>query len=285
MRSLGTFILGIIVAIAAIVLAVFIVENMRTGTYSFAGNSFSMNEGLLLLLAAVLGFIIAMLLVTPARVGHDRHLGELRRDNTGLAHELTGLRAEHQRLMDEHQQLQAEHDNLTAERDGLRSERDTLRARLASVRETAATDGARPASAAAPVAPATEPDMAPSPARTDTAMPAGRYDPNAAPADGAAVHTPLTDERVVQQEREARQEHEAEQMAADEPATQRDDNVQPEQAAQDERTAQDERAAEQDHYDQGEAQPSLGDRLRGLFHGADAPPPDASSDSTPAPTA
>lgn len=139
MRALGTFILGILVAIAAVILAIFAVENSRTEQFSFLGGTFTADLWLIAVIPAVVGFILALLLTTPARAALDSQHRALGRRYRDLDREYASIRQRHEALASEHAALQAERDamreehaHLLTSHDALQAERDDLRARLAA---------------------------------------------------------------------------------------------------------------------------------------------------------
>ena len=140
MRALGTFILGILVAIAAIILAIFAVENTRTEQFSFLGNSFTADLWLIAVIPAIVGFILALLLITPARAAIDSQHRVLGRHYRDLDRQYGSIRQQHEALMSQHAALQSEHDamreehaHLLASHDALQAERDDLRSRVAAM--------------------------------------------------------------------------------------------------------------------------------------------------------
>ncbi len=68
-----------------------------------------------LVVAFLLGMLIAFVLVTPARASMDRTTRERNREEKTLEHELSDLRRQHA-------QLEAEHTGVVAERDHLRQQ-------------------------------------------------------------------------------------------------------------------------------------------------------------------
>lgn len=140
MRAFGTFILGILVAIAAIILVIFAVENTRTEQFSFLGGTFTADLWLIAVIPAILGFILALLLTTPARAGLDSQHRALGRRYRDLDRQYGSIRQQHEALTSQHAALQSEHDamreehaHLLAAHDALQSERDDLRSRMAAM--------------------------------------------------------------------------------------------------------------------------------------------------------
>src|SRR5579859_81828 len=139
MRTFGTFILGILVAIAALILAIFAIENTRAEQFSFLGTSFTADLWLVAVIPAIVGFILALLLVTPARAGLDSQHRMLGRRYRDLDRQYGSIRQQHESLMSQHAALQSErdalheeHTRLLATHDDLRDERDDLRSRMAA---------------------------------------------------------------------------------------------------------------------------------------------------------
>jgi len=139
MRAFGTFILGILVAIAAIILVIFAVENTRAEQFSFLGNGFTADLWLIAVIPAIVGFILALLLITPARAGLDAQHHALGRRYRDLDRQYGSIRQQHESLMSQHaalaserDALREEHARLLASHDALQAERDDLRSRMAA---------------------------------------------------------------------------------------------------------------------------------------------------------
>ena len=68
MRRLISFLIGLIVLVAVIVLVVFSLENVRNVQVTFLGNVITASLWWFVVGAAILGFLVALLLLTPGRV-------------------------------------------------------------------------------------------------------------------------------------------------------------------------------------------------------------------------
>lgn len=132
MRTFGTFILGILVAIAALILAIFAIENTRAEQFSFLGTSFTADLWLVAVIPAIVGFILALLLVTPARAGLDSQHRTLGRRYRDLDRQYGSIRQQHESLMSQHAALQSERDALHEEHTRLLAAHDDLRSRMAA---------------------------------------------------------------------------------------------------------------------------------------------------------
>ena len=134
MRAFFSFIVGAIAAVALLVFALFAIQNTQSAHFTFAGSAFSIGLVWLVLVPALIGFLLALLIVTPARMGFDRQHAQMRGEERQLSQALDQERARNAEQQTAYTQLQARYASVTAER-------DQLKQRLQSV-----------ASAAAPVA-------------------------------------------------------------------------------------------------------------------------------------
>ncbi|HST87478.1 MAG TPA: hypothetical protein VLJ14_03800 [Ktedonobacterales bacterium] len=133
MRAFGTFILGILVAIAAIILVIFAVENTRTEQFSFLGGTFTADLWLIAVIPAIVGFILALLLTTPARAALDSQHRALGRRYRDLDRQYGSIRQQHESLMSQHAALQSERDAMREEHTRLLASHDDLRSRMAAM--------------------------------------------------------------------------------------------------------------------------------------------------------
>ncbi|MGZ3636348.1 MAG: lipopolysaccharide assembly protein LapA domain-containing protein [Ktedonobacterales bacterium] len=129
MRALGCFLLGVVAAILVIAFGLFAVENGQTIPFSFLGNTMRMSLWLLVGIPAVIGFLLALLLVTPARAAGDRHGSALRGQHRALERDLADERQRNEQLRAENSRWQAQYQRVL-------TERDTLNTRLAAVQQT-----------------------------------------------------------------------------------------------------------------------------------------------------
>lgn len=130
MRGLRNFIVGILSAIIIVVLAIFAVQNLHGVTAHFLGWTFTANLWWVSIGSAVLGFILALLLLAPGRIASGWRARGLERNRLRVEQDMSALRQEHE-------SLRAQHAHYQAELEGLQTERDQLRARLATVNEAA----------------------------------------------------------------------------------------------------------------------------------------------------
>lgn len=142
MRTVRATFVTILVLVGAIVLAIFAVGNVGTISVTFARMRFPLPVWWIEIGSALIGFVMALLLMLPGRVA------------TGWR--ARGLLREHERkditiaqFREERDRLQAENARLMAERDGLLTEREQLRARVNE--QLMQTPGERIASASGPV--------------------------------------------------------------------------------------------------------------------------------------
>lgn len=170
MRRLISFLIGLIVLVAVIVLVVFSLENVRNVQVTFLGNVITASLWWFVVGAAILGFLVALLLLTPGRVVAGWRGWTLSRQGSRMQEDLAALRARHEQLRAEHDTLKAQHEGLTAEHTQVITERDRLRSQLAapstSVKGTSTATGAPYTIGAAPTgvpaaAPASVPTTAP----------------------------------------------------------------------------------------------------------------------------
>ncbi|MGZ3667571.1 MAG: lipopolysaccharide assembly protein LapA domain-containing protein [Ktedonobacterales bacterium] len=240
MRALGCFLLGVVAAILVIAFGLFAVENGQTIPFSFLGNTMRMSLWLLVGIPAVIGFLLALLLVTPARAAGDRHGSALRGQHRALERDLADERQRNEQLRAENSRWQAQYQRVL-------TERDTLNTRLAAVQQTVTAPVHETPTAAMPahetptvVAPAREVPTATAPVRETAAQDSTVYSETpamvqreepvvpVAPAASDRVAAPVARDGVAEQQ----------------PGT-TDEAVQAEPPAQ----------------------PTLGERLRGMFNG------------------
>jgi uncharacterized integral membrane protein len=98
MRTLVTFVLAILALAVAGALAVLALQNGRTTSLSFLGVSGQASQGGVIGGAALLGFLVAALLLLPGRVAAGRRARTLRRRVSDLEGQLSVLDLERRRL-------------------------------------------------------------------------------------------------------------------------------------------------------------------------------------------
>ena len=120
MRGVFRFI-GLLIAAAIIAaLAIFAAQNISGIPVRFLGPTFPGNIWWISAGSAVLGFVLAFLLLAPGRVAAGWRGRTLGREQARLRDELAVVRAREAYLRDEHEQLRAQHAQVSAERDQLR---------------------------------------------------------------------------------------------------------------------------------------------------------------------
>jgi len=127
MRAAAAFIVGILVIAFIVGLVIFGLQNEAIRGYSFLGLTFTFPVWAMVALAALAGFILGLLVVTPARAsaeaGHRAMRATLRRQENELAQ----MRTANEQLQGQLSALQAEHGNVVRERDAYRTVVETLR--------------------------------------------------------------------------------------------------------------------------------------------------------------
>ncbi len=176
MRGFFSFIAEVIAIVIIAALAIFAVENVLATHVSFLGRGFTADLWWLVVGAAVLGFILALLLLTPGRVAAGWRSMVLQREGARRERDLSQLREQHTRLQAEHERLQADHAQLAAEHDQLQAQRTPAARPIASAAPTTPSTGAAaPTTPPTPTAPQPAPQASPAPAQTSqTAVPAGQ---------------------------------------------------------------------------------------------------------------
>lgn len=248
MRAIGGFILGIVAAILVVAFGIFALENGQVTQFTFLGNTMHVNLWLLVGIPAVIGFLLALLLVTPARAAGDRHGSVLRGQFRSLERDLTDQRRQNEELRTENSRWQTRYQQMVAER-------DTLNTRLETVQQAVAQPVHETPAATTPVQ---ETPVAVTPAQRDTMVydepsTATRREEPVAPMgttaggyDRAVGQPVTTDEAAMRGER----------PVTDEAAAQRE-SVQGTPVTETTPPAE----------TIPPAQPTLGERLRGMFGG------------------
>ena len=226
MRAIGCFLLGVVAAVLVVAFGLFAMENGQVTQFSFLGNTMRMSLWLLVGIPAVIGFLMALLLVTPARAAVDRQGSMLRGQYRSLERELANQQQQNEQLHTENSRLQEQHQQLVAERDDLHS-------RMAAAQQAIAV-------------PARETERE-TPEYNDTPTQTGREEAVApmTPAAREEAAAPAASDRVPERP-----------VTTEEPVAQRE----PAAPAATEDTAVQREPAQP-------AQPTLGERLRGVFGG------------------
>ena len=140
MRAIGGFLLGIVAAVLLVAFGLFALENGQMTQFSFLGNTMRMNLWLLVGIPAVIGFLLALLLVTPARAAGDRHGSALRGQYRSLERELADQRRQIETLHTENSRWQTRYQQMVAERNDLNTRLATVQQAAMPVRDTPVRD-------------------------------------------------------------------------------------------------------------------------------------------------
>lgn len=121
MRGLLRFVGLLIVAAIIAALAIFAAQNITRVPVQFVYARFTGNLWWICVGSAVLGFVLAFLLLAPGRVAAGWRGRSLRREQTRLQDQLAVQQAREEQMRAEHAHLRAEHRQVAAERDHLRA--------------------------------------------------------------------------------------------------------------------------------------------------------------------
>jgi uncharacterized integral membrane protein len=124
MRAFGSFILWLLALLIVVVLVIFAIENVAPVSAHFLGYGFTTALWGIVAACAVLGFVLALLLMTPGRLSAGWRARSLSRSHAQTERELAALQERHAQLRIEHDQLAASHTGLQAERDQLATQRE-----------------------------------------------------------------------------------------------------------------------------------------------------------------
>src|SRR5690242_17152522 len=86
MRVFISLIVGIIALVLSVALVIFAMQNIEAASLHFLPYSFTGNIAAVIVGSAILGFVVAILLMTPGRIAeilHDRHMTERMEQATG----------------------------------------------------------------------------------------------------------------------------------------------------------------------------------------------------------
>ena len=122
MRGFFAFIAWLIMAAIVAALAIFAVQNAGSATTHLLGWTFSIQIWWIAIGAAILGFVLAFLLVAPGSVAARWRSRGLQRERMRLEQQMAQMHAERDQLGESHEQLRAEHRTVVAERDRLRAQ-------------------------------------------------------------------------------------------------------------------------------------------------------------------
>lgn len=128
---------SILAIIDVVVLAIFAVENIRPQTYNFVGFAFPGNLWWTVAGSALLGFILATLLMAPGRIAAGWRGRRLNREQGQSTRQLTDLQTRNAQLEQERQQIAAERDQMRSQ---LAAPRVAPRTTATTTETTAAKD-------------------------------------------------------------------------------------------------------------------------------------------------
>ncbi len=119
MRALTGFIVALLAIVIIVALAIFAIQNLNPVNAHFLGYAFTPNLWWIVVGCAVLGFLLAAIVLAPGRFAAGWRARSLARSHAQTEAELAALQ-------EQHAQLQAERDRLAAQQSGLQAERDQL---------------------------------------------------------------------------------------------------------------------------------------------------------------
>jgi uncharacterized integral membrane protein len=111
MRTLRSLLHVVPAVVLFVVLAIFVVENIRTERYTFLGNTITGNVWWIVTAAALLGFVAAATLLVPGRVSAGWRSRRLGREAGRHEQELTTVQAQNAQHVAELSQVTAERDH------------------------------------------------------------------------------------------------------------------------------------------------------------------------------
>jgi uncharacterized integral membrane protein len=109
MRTPLSFLIGLLTVATAVALGILATQNGQDASFSFLGNTLQAPQGWAVAGAAVLGFVLAYLLLIPGRLASSWRTRWLGRQTHTLETKLLALQEEHARLQGSHQRLLEEH--------------------------------------------------------------------------------------------------------------------------------------------------------------------------------
>jgi uncharacterized integral membrane protein len=124
MRAFGRFILWLLALLIVVALVVFAIQNVAPVSAHFLGYAFTGDLWMIVAACAVLGFVLALLLMTPGRLSAGWRARSVSRSHAQTERELAAVQARHAQLQMEHDRLAASHAGLQAERDQLAAQRE-----------------------------------------------------------------------------------------------------------------------------------------------------------------
>lgn len=117
MSMLRSAIVTVLVLVIAVVLAIFAVENLSSVSVTFVGMSFTLPLWWVAIGGAILGFIMATLVMLPGRLATGWRARSLAREQQARDSAFDELRNDHERLLAENARLRTERDQLRERQD------------------------------------------------------------------------------------------------------------------------------------------------------------------------
>ena len=112
MRTLLSSLIAILTAVSIVALSIFIAQNNQSDQFSFLGGTLQVDKGWTVASAALLGFLLAFLLLIPGRLASAWRGWTASRQAQALERRLVELREEYARLQGSHRLLLAEYDRV-----------------------------------------------------------------------------------------------------------------------------------------------------------------------------
>jgi hypothetical protein len=193
----------VMLSVFGLTLGLFLAQNARVEQLAFFGLDLSTNFAWILLGAAACGFLVALLLVLPGRIGVTLHNWALVREAGHFETELALLQEQRARLLDQHEHMLAGHQRLLlnfqqllADHSQVVAERDQARAQLmASAAARAVDRHTVPSVPSARPRPSAEVALPAAPPRSANVV---REDPSTTPKPRALQHPALRSREQVE---------------------------------------------------------------------------------------
>ncbi|MBF6589540.1 MAG: DUF1049 domain-containing protein [Ktedonobacterales bacterium] len=115
MRALISFLIGILTAAAIAAFGLLVMQNAQSAHLNFLGTSLDGASGWMVAGAAVVGFLLAFLLLIPGRLASAIRGWSLSRQSETLERKLATLREQYAQLQGSHERLLAEHQRVVSQ--------------------------------------------------------------------------------------------------------------------------------------------------------------------------
>jgi uncharacterized membrane protein YciS (DUF1049 family) len=115
MRTLISFLIGLLTMAAIVALGFVVAQNDQNVHVTLQGTSIEFAQGWMVAGAAALGFLLAYLLLIPGRLASALRSASLSRQGQRLEQRMQGLREEHAQLQGSHQRLLEEHHHVLSQ--------------------------------------------------------------------------------------------------------------------------------------------------------------------------